>query len=169
MRWYRSSSSRYSASVDPRDKCLVFGKFILEISHHLPSGGWYGLSGALVLPILMNFGYALWRHCRRRSFPWLGWAASESGLCRKPPQAPVEKTRRLVSWELGGHLHSRWDTSVEKLDDGDERIAILHFPEDLLVVDDHISNFVDCLVGLAHIIWINQISSTKLTHRKEGR
>lgn len=41
-------------------------------------------------------------------------------------------------------------TAVEKLDDGYECVAVLHLPEDLLVIDYHVADLVDCLVGLAH-------------------
>ena len=37
-------------------------------------------------------------------------------------------------------------TSIFDLHDGDERVAVLHFPEDLLLVDDHLANFGDLLI-----------------------
>lgn len=52
----------------------------------------------------------------------------------------------LSVWVRAVYLSEGKFTSIKKLHNGYESITILHFPEDLFIIDDHFSNFIDGLI-----------------------
>ena len=125
---------------------LFFGIFHLLISCRLLFLGLCGLSCALGLGLRLNFGCRWWRMCRRRSFRWLCSATSWLGSGRILRLVLAVRIMVLVSWGRVVYLNAGKGTSIEQLNNGYQSITILHPPKDLLIINYHLANLINCLV-----------------------